>query len=150
MDAFLEEGKWAPLHQGFWFTSGAGIDGNARLPGNLGNTTNIPISKFSSILTLHNNFNLISLMRRTKLGLTGVCMTTTLPHNQFACQEVIGIDPGLSAVTKMATAASKVQSSPQTIFKFHPPSSLDYRACNGLPIKHTFENQTVYEHDYDT
>ena len=44
------------------------------------------------------------------------------------------IDPLLSAVTLRAPAASREDSRPQAILKFHCSSSLDYRARHGLPV----------------
>ena len=61
-------------------------------------------------------------------------MTTTLPKDQPTPQEVIGIDPGLSAVTTMAPVASREDSRPQAIFKFYHLSSLDYKAYLRSPI----------------
>ena len=52
-------------------------------------------------------------------------MTTTPPR----------IDPRLGAAALRAPAASKVDYRPQAILKFHRPSSLDYIARQGLPVK---------------
>ena len=51
-------------------------------------------------------------------------MTTTPPR----------IDPRLGAAALRAPAASREDSRPQAILKFHRPSSLDYRARHGLPV----------------
>ena len=51
-------------------------------------------------------------------------MTTTPPR----------IDPRLGAAALRAPAASREDSRPQAILKFHRPSSLDYRAHHGLPV----------------
>ena len=40
----------------------------------------------------------------------------------------------IGAATLRAPAASKEDSRPQAILKFHRPSSLDYRALQGLPV----------------
>ena len=48
-------------------------------------------------------------------------MTTTPPR----------IDPRLGAAALRAPAASMVDSRPQAILKFRPPSSLDYKARHG-------------------
>ena len=45
-----------------------------------------------------------------------------------------GIDPRLGAATLRAPEASKEDSHPQAILKFHHPSSLDYRACHLLQV----------------
>ena len=52
-------------------------------------------------------------------------MTTTPPR----------IDPRLGAAALRAPAASMVDSRPQAILKLHRPSSLDYRARHGSPVK---------------
>ena len=51
-------------------------------------------------------------------------MTTTPPR----------IDPRLGAAALRAPAASREDSRPQAILKLHRPSSLDYRARQGLPV----------------
>ena len=53
-------------------------------------------------------------------------MTTTPPR----------INPRLGAAALRAPAASKEDSRPQAILKFDHPSTLDYRACHGLPHLH--------------
>ena len=58
-------------------------------------------------------------------------MTTTLPQDQPAPQEGFGIDLRLGAAALMAPAASKEDSRPQAILKFHCSSCLDYRAYYG-------------------
>ena len=55
-------------------------------------------------------------------------MTTTPPPGGF------GIDPRLGAAALRAPAAFREDSRPQAILKVHRPSSLDYRACHGLPF----------------
>ena len=45
------------------------------------------------------------------------------------------IDSRIGAAAARAAAASKVDSRPQAILKFHPPSSSDYRARHGPPVK---------------
>ena len=47
----------------------------------------------------------------------------------------IGIDPRLGAPALRAPEASREDSCPQAILKFHHPGSLDYRARHGLPIQ---------------
>ena len=60
-------------------------------------------------------------------------MTTTLTQgHQPESQEGTGIDPGLGAATTRVPAASREDSRPQAILKFHPPSSLDYKAATDL------------------
>ena len=63
-------------------------------------------------------------------------MTTTSPPgpDQPAPQGGVGIDSRLDAAALKAPAASREDSCPQAILKFHLPSSLDYRACHGLPV----------------
>ena len=60
-----------------------------------------------------------------QFGLTGVHITITLPQDQPAPKEEIGIDPGLIAVTTMAPAVSREDSHPQAIFKLYHTSSLN-------------------------
>ena len=55
-------------------------------------------------------------------------MTDTLPQNQPASPGGFGIDHRLGAAALRAPAASREDSCPQAILKFHHPSSLDYRA----------------------
>ena len=55
-------------------------------------------------------------------------MTTTLPPGGF------GIDPRIGAAALRAQAASKEDSRPQAILKFHHTSSLDYKARHGLLV----------------
>ena len=57
-------------------------------------------------------------------------MTTTQPQDQ---PTPLGIDTRLSAVALRAPEASREDSRPQAILKFHNLSSFDYRACHGLP-----------------
>ena len=45
------------------------------------------------------------------------------------------IDPRIDAAAQRAPAASKEDFHIQAILKFHPPSSLDYRAHHGLPVR---------------
>ena len=45
------------------------------------------------------------------------------------------IDLRLGAVALRALAASREDSRPQAILKFHRPSSLDYRARHGLQVE---------------
>ena len=54
-------------------------------------------------------------------------MTTTPPQGGF------DIDPRLGAAAIGAPAASREDSCPQAIIKFHFPTSLDYKARHGLP-----------------
>ena len=42
--------------------------------------------------------------------------------------------PWLDAIASRVPAASRADSQPQAILKFHCPSSLDYRARYGLPV----------------
>ena len=60
-------------------------------------------------------------------------MTTEQPPGQ-TCIRGAGIDPRQGAAALRASAASREDSRPQAILKFHRPSSLDYRAYHGLPI----------------
>ena len=46
----------------------------------------------------------------------------------------LSIDSRIGAATTRAPAASKVDSHPQAILKFHHSISLDYRAHHGLPV----------------
>ena len=54
------------------------------------------------------------------------------PQDLLAAQEGIEIVSGLSIVTTMAPAASRGVSGPKAILKFHHPSTLDYKARQGL------------------
>ena len=51
-------------------------------------------------------------------GLKGFHMTTTLPQDQQASQESIGINPELNAGPTMVLAPFMEDSSPQAILKF--------------------------------
>ena len=56
-------------------------------------------------------------------------MTTTPPPGPTCTpQKGFEFDPRLAAATLKALAASREDSHPQDILKFHRPSSLDYRA----------------------
>ena len=59
-------------------------------------------------------------------------MTTTPPPGPTRTP----IDPKLGAATLRAQAASREDSRPQAILKFHCPSSLEYRASQGLRVFH--------------
>ena len=61
-------------------------------------------------------------------------MTTTTPQGPIRTPRGFGIDPRLGAAILRAPAFSREDSHRQAIFKFHHHSSLDYRACHGLPI----------------
>ena len=61
-------------------------------------------------------------------------MTTTPPPGPTRTPRGFGIDPRLGEATLRVPAASKEDSRPQTILKFHRPSSLDYRARHGLLV----------------
>ena len=63
-------------------------------------------------------------------------MTTTLPPGPTRTPGGFDIDHRLGAAALRAPAASREDSCPQTILKFHHPSSLDYRARHGprLPL----------------
>ena len=59
------------------------------------------------------------------------------PHptqDQPATPGGIEIGSRIGAAAQRALAASKEDSRPQAILKFHCPSSLDYRARHGLPV----------------
>ena len=60
---------------------------------------------------------------------------TTNPHHQGGFK----IEPRIDAAATRAPAASKEDSHPQAILKFHHPSSLD-RACHGLSVRQSFES----------
>ena len=60
-------------------------------------------------------------------------MTTTRPQDQTAPTGGFGIDPSLGAAALRDPAASKGDSCPQAILRFHRPSSLDYSARHGIP-----------------
>ena len=61
-------------------------------------------------------------------------MTTTPPPGPTRTPRGFGLDPRLGAAATRAPAASREDSRPQAILKFHRPSSLDYRARHGLPV----------------
>ena len=61
-------------------------------------------------------------------------MTTTLPPGPTCTPRGFGIDLRLGAVALRAPAASREDSRPQAILKFHRPSSLDYRVRHELPV----------------
>ena len=61
-------------------------------------------------------------------------MTTTPPPGPTCIPRGFGFDPKLGAAALRAPAASREDSRPQAILKFHRPSSLDYRARHGLPV----------------
>ena len=76
-------------------------------------------------------------------------MTTTQPR----------IDPRLGAAALRAPAASREDSRPQAILKFHRPSSLDYRARHGpktsdvpvrILISFRFRIQFPYQNFFQT
>ena len=70
-----------------------------------------------------------------KFGLTGGSLWQPhCPKDQPAPPEGFGIDPRLGAAALRAPAASKEDSRPHAILKFHRPSSLDYRVRHELPI----------------
>ena len=56
------------------------------------------------------------------------------PQDQTTPPGGLGIDPRLGAAILRAPAASREDSRPQAILKFHRPSSLDYRARHGPPV----------------
>ena len=62
-------------------------------------------------------------------------MTTTLSQDQPAPPGGFGIDPRLGAATLNVQAASREDSLPHIILKFHRLSSLDNRARQGLPVQ---------------
>ena len=78
-------------------------------------------------------------MRGTKqVGIWSEMGSLWQPHptqDQPAPPGGFEIDPRIGAAATRAPAASKVDSHPQAILKFHRPSSLDYRARYGLPVK---------------
>ena len=72
-----------------------------------------------------------------EFGLTGGSLWQPhRPQDQPASPGGFGIDPRLGAATLRAPAASKEDSRPQAILKFHRPSSLDYRVRHELPNTH--------------
>ena len=77
-------------------------------------------------------------MRGTKqVGIWSEMGSFWQPHptqDQPAPLEEFDIDSRIGAAAKRIPAASKEDSRPQAILKFHPPSSLYYRACHGLPV----------------
>ena len=62
-------------------------------------------------------------------------MTTTLPPEPTYTPRGVVIDPRLGAAALRAPAASREDSRPQAILKFHRPSSLNYKIRHGLPVK---------------
>ena len=62
-------------------------------------------------------------------------MTTTPPPGSTCTTRGFGIDPRLDAAIPRALAASREDSHPQAIHKFHRLNSLDYRVLHGLPVK---------------
>ena len=77
-------------------------------------------------------------MRGTKqVGIWSEMGSLWQPHptqDQPAPPGGFEIDPRIGAAVTTAPAASKVDSCPQAILKFHSPSSLDYRARHGLLV----------------
>ena len=61
-------------------------------------------------------------------------MTTTPNPGPTRTPKGVEIDFRIGAATLRAPAASMEDSRPQAILKFHRLSSLDYRACHGLPV----------------
>ena len=57
------------------------------------------------------------------------------PHDHPAHPGWYRIDPGLDAAATRVPSASREDSRPQAILKFHRPISFDNRACDGLPVK---------------
>ena len=70
-------------------------------------------------------------------------MTTKLPTGPTHTHEGFVIDPRLGAVITRASVASREDSRSQAIFKFHHPSSLDYR-----PPPQTLGYASMHHHDY--
>ena len=68
-------------------------------------------------------------------GLTWVHMTTTLHPGPTHFSRGLRINHGLSAVTTMASEASREDSPPYAFLKLHRLCSLDYRAQQELPVK---------------
>ena len=58
----------------------------------------------------------------------------TQPRTNPNSQGEFGIDPRIGVAATRAPVASREDSCPQAILKVHCPSSLDYRACHGLPF----------------
>ena len=77
-------------------------------------------------------------MRGTKqVGIWSEMGSFWQPHptqDQPAPPEGFEIDSRIGAAAPRAPAASKEDSRPQAILKFHRPSSLDYRARHRLPV----------------
>ena len=99
----------------------------------------------SSILTPHNRYDLTSPMRTTQQNWNLVCKEgpydnhTTLRTNPHP-QGGFGVDPRIGAAALRAPTASRGDSNPHAILKFHHSSSLDYRACHGLPVRLQYQN----------
>ena len=62
-------------------------------------------------------------------------MTTTPNRDQPTPPGEFEIDFRTGLATTRAPEASKEDSHPQAILKFHRPSSLNYRAQHGLPVR---------------
>ena len=77
---------------------------------------------------------------RLDFGLKGVHMTKDQP----APQKGIRIDRGLIEVSTMASKASREDSCPKSILKFHCSSSLDYRACQEIPVNRCSLTSIIY------
>ena len=93
----------------------------------------------SSILTPHNSCDLTPPMRGTQqiwnlVWQEGPYDNHTTPRTNPQTPREFGVDPRLGAVTLRAPSASREDSRPQTLLKFHRPSSLDYRARHRLPV----------------
>ena len=85
----------------------------------------------SSILTPHKSCNLIPPMRGTRqnwnLVWQGTLWQPHRPHDLPTHPRWCRIDPGLGAATTKVPAASREDSRPQTILKFQPRNSFEYR-----------------------
>ena len=76
-------------------------------------------------------------MELGKSGIRSEMGTLWQPHptqDQPAPQGGFGIDSRIGAAAPRAPAASREDSRPQAILKFHCPSSWDFRACHGVPV----------------
>ena len=72
------------------------------------------------------------------------------PHptqDQSAPQGGFEIDTRICVAATRAPAASKVDSHPQAILKFHRPSSLDYRARHRLPVQKVGILSLIFKHE---
>ena len=70
----------------------------------------------------------------------------TTKTNPGPTQEGIEIDSRIGAAATKAPAASREDSHPQAILKFHHPNSLDYKVCRELPYRKrtaSFSNKTM-------